>query len=228
MMKLLSRAQSAPSHMERSYVLQRKGMAWLGLAFPAAFLLSSVVGRTAFQDSISDYYWTLGLERNFFVGALFSIGAFLYLYKGASWAEDRLLDLAGVLAILVAFVPTPNAATTAAAESFSWHGLFAATFFVCIALYCVSMTFVTLPVEGRARRRRERFKAQYILCTIAILASVAFAVVFHFTGVPIFWPEAFAVWAFSAFWYLQTRELDPSRPWIPLIWKQNPAAEEAA
>jgi hypothetical protein len=31
----------------------------------------------------------------------------------------------------------------------------------------------------------------------------------------IFWLEAFGVWAFSLFWYIKTRELDPSASWVP-------------
>lgn len=226
-MKMLERDEKAPSHLESSYILQRKGMAWLGLAFPIAFLLSSAFGRTEFQDSISAYYWTRGLERDFFVGVLFAIGTFLFLYKGNSSAENLLLDVAGGLAVLVAFVPTIQP-SDAATSTFSWHGLFAAAFFTCIAFYCVSMTFLTRPPEPPARARRERFLVHYMACTIVIVGAVAAAVILHFLGGPIFWPEALAVWAFSAFWYFNTRELDPSEPWIPLLWKQRPQDVAAA
>ena len=36
----------------------------------------------------------------------------------------------------------------------------------------------------------------------------------------IFWFEAVGVWAFSAFWYTKTRELDDSLSWIPLRKKR--------
>jgi len=58
-----------------------------------------------FQTSISAYYWTLDPERNAFVGVLCAVGVFLLLYKGYSWFEDRVLDLAGVSAVGIAFFP---------------------------------------------------------------------------------------------------------------------------
>jgi len=81
-------------------------MAFLAAVFALAFLSSSFVfNRTDFQTSISAYYWTLDLERNFFVGVLCAVGVFLLLYKGYNRLEDRILDLAGISAAGVAFFP---------------------------------------------------------------------------------------------------------------------------
>ena len=41
-----------------------------------------------------------------FIGALCAIGALLIVYKGSKDTEDVLLNLAGILAFVVAFVPT--------------------------------------------------------------------------------------------------------------------------
>jgi hypothetical protein len=58
-----------------------------------------------FLTSISAYYYTP--VHAFFVGALVSIGVCLFCLKGNTPGEDILLNLAGMLAPVVAFVPTP-------------------------------------------------------------------------------------------------------------------------
>jgi hypothetical protein len=55
---------------------------------------------------MSRYYYALGsdgyLMRDWFVGLLFAVGNFLYLYKGFGRAEDWALNIGGVLALGVA------------------------------------------------------------------------------------------------------------------------------
>src|SRR4051794_38394117 len=58
-----------------------------------------------FLTSISAYYYTP--VHAYFVGALVSIGVCLLCLKGNTPGEDILLNLAGMLAPVVAFVPTP-------------------------------------------------------------------------------------------------------------------------
>lgn len=64
-----------------------------------------------FQPSISAYYYTPA--RNVLVGGLVTIGVCLYCLRGAGDVDDVLLNLAGVLAPLVAFVPIPDTGTCA-------------------------------------------------------------------------------------------------------------------
>jgi hypothetical protein len=56
-------------------------------------------------DSISAYYYTP--VRGVFVGALLAVGLGLVAIKGREGPEDVMLNLAGMLAPLVALVPTP-------------------------------------------------------------------------------------------------------------------------
>jgi hypothetical protein len=56
-------------------------------------------------DSISAYYYTP--VRGVFVGALLAVGLGLVAIKGREGPEDLMLNLAGMLAPLVALVPTP-------------------------------------------------------------------------------------------------------------------------
>lgn len=59
--------------------------------------------------SISDYYWTP--VRAVFVGALVALGIGMVVLKPDNELEDILLNIAGVLAPVVAFVPTPDVGT---------------------------------------------------------------------------------------------------------------------
>ena len=61
--------------------------------------------------SISAYYYTP--VRSIFVGALMAIGLSLIAIRGRDGAEDTLLNVAGMLAPVVALVPTPLSRTGA-------------------------------------------------------------------------------------------------------------------
>jgi hypothetical protein len=63
-------------------------------------------GRECFQTSISAYYYTP--VQAVFVGALISIGVCMFAIKGNTRWEDVLLNVGGMLAFAVAFVPTPG------------------------------------------------------------------------------------------------------------------------
>jgi hypothetical protein len=54
--------------------------------------------------SISAYYFTP--VRAVFVGSLCALGIMLIVYRGTKVTEDVLLDLAGLMAFVIAFVPT--------------------------------------------------------------------------------------------------------------------------
>jgi hypothetical protein len=63
-------------------------------------------GRRCFQTSISAYYYTP--VQAVFVGALIAIGVCMFAIKGNTRWEDVLLNVGGMLAPAVAFVPTPG------------------------------------------------------------------------------------------------------------------------
>ena len=81
-------------------------IALVALVFVAVFrehAATSAVG-SCFQVSISAYYYTPA--QAVFVSALVAIGICLIALKGNTEVEDVLLNLAGMLAPVVAFVPT--------------------------------------------------------------------------------------------------------------------------
>jgi hypothetical protein len=91
----------------RSYNYLRLGIV-LAVIMLAAAIRYEIVRTPAwcdFQTSISGYYYTP--VRAVFVGALVAIGLSLIVVKGEG-LEDLALNLAGVLAPVVALVPTVN------------------------------------------------------------------------------------------------------------------------
>jgi hypothetical protein len=74
------------------------------LVLLAAALIIERAGATCWQTSISAYYFTSA--HGVFIGAICAIGTLLIVYKGSRDTEDILLNLAGILAFVVAFVPT--------------------------------------------------------------------------------------------------------------------------
>jgi len=233
MNKLLARNASRTTHLESSFIVQRRGMALLAASFPAAFLASSfLLGRTDFQTSLSAYYWTLDPERNFFVGVLCAVGVFLLLYKGYTTLEDRVLDLAGLAAVGVAFFPMDEAGDCGS-TGFSLHGTSAVIFFACIAFICIFMSGHSLEQMPDAARR-DKFRRLYRICAVVMALAIGFAGLYWLLpdeavlalceNSVIFWFEAAGVWAFSAFWTIKTRELDPSQSWMPFRRKRQAAA----
>ncbi|MGH3366230.1 MAG: hypothetical protein ACRDOY_03415 [Nocardioidaceae bacterium] len=100
----------------------RKTYRYLRVAVVAmAVLLGVSVGfeivfgpRGDILDSISAYYYTP--VRGVFVGALLAVGLGLVAIKGREGPEDLMLNLAGMLAPLVALVPTPISVPVAGFE----------------------------------------------------------------------------------------------------------------
>ncbi len=91
-----------------TYRYLRLGM-MLTLALIALAVLVERAGAGCFQTSISAYYYTPASPV--FVAGLVTIGMGMVVLKGSTEWEDILLNLAGMLAPVVAFVPTPGEGT---------------------------------------------------------------------------------------------------------------------
>jgi hypothetical protein len=74
------------------------------LVMLGAALIIERARATCWQTSISAYYFTSA--HAVFIGAVCVVGALLIVYKGSKDTEDVLLNLAGTVAFVVAFVPT--------------------------------------------------------------------------------------------------------------------------
>lgn len=82
----------------------------LSVALLAFSLAGEITRGVGWLGSISAYYYTP--VRSVFVAVIVGTGFALVAIKGRPGAEDTLLNLAGMLAPLVAFVPTPIQGST--------------------------------------------------------------------------------------------------------------------
>lgn len=87
-----------------TYRYLRGGMVALLLMLVFSVGYQIVVAGGCTLGSISAYYFTPA--RAIFVGALCALGALLIVHKARSQEEDVLLDFSGVMAFVVAMVPT--------------------------------------------------------------------------------------------------------------------------
>jgi hypothetical protein len=201
-------------HILKTYTLLRVGMAGIGIFFPLVLWLVGLIVGVQLQGSISAYYHTP--MRNVFVGSLFAIGAFLYLYKGVTTRENIVLNFAGVFAVLVALLP-PGAPPNLECETFTaayLHGISAILFFGAITYTCFVTAPETLPmVENESRR--ERFAFLYKLCGIGMivlpLLSALLLYLLNETNSIVYFVELLAIWAFSAYWIIKTIEISGSQ-----------------
>lgn len=87
----------------KSYRYLRLGTVALVLLLLTAVVVEWVASDGGHLPSLSAYYYTA--VNAIFVGSLVSIGFAMIVIKGTPW-EDAFLNLAGLLAPIVAFVPT--------------------------------------------------------------------------------------------------------------------------
>jgi hypothetical protein len=92
----------------RTYRYIRLGLVALVVLLAMAVAIETL--RHKQQDSISDYYYTPA--HSVFVAALCGTGACMIIYRGLTDLEDVILNGAGYLAFIVAFVPTGRGLTT--------------------------------------------------------------------------------------------------------------------
>jgi hypothetical protein len=88
----------------KTYRYLRIGLVGAAVMLAAAVLVERIP-LACWQGSVSAYYYTPA--RAVFVGALVAVGLSLIVIKGRDW-EDVSLNIAGMLAPVVAFVPTKN------------------------------------------------------------------------------------------------------------------------
>lgn len=156
----------------------------------------------------------IGPLRNWFVGGLFIMGACLFLIHGYSIWEKILLDVAGVLACMVALNPMPW--KIARASGFPIHYVSAVSFFFMIALvalFCSRKTLHYFPHGPHRKRNVTSYKLAYLCLGLLMAASPITARIFNdVTGQSSvgFWMEAFGIIAFGAYWILKTFEFHQS------------------
>lgn len=95
-----------PSDALKTYRYLRLAMIALVLLLAASLVIEIVAVHGYLRTSISSYYYTPA--RGVFVGSLVAVGVCLVVIKGNTDVEDILLNIAGCLAPVVAFVPVAD------------------------------------------------------------------------------------------------------------------------
>jgi len=222
-----------------SYYTLRKVVGILGVALPLVLWVgvSWQTHSLVPQESISDYYST-GMG-DVFVGFLFTIGWFLFSYKGHETTDDIVGDVAWFCALGVALFPATKMETEVA------HFVFAVGMFAMLAVFCLYL-FRKTSKEDRPEILRFREPERgvgikqsrnriYYWSGVTIVVSMLLMGVWAFVNwmypdnpqpgwlVAISWwkpvlvLETLALWAFGCSWFV--------KGWRPPTDKKNGSAE---
>lgn len=200
----------------RAYYDLRLLIGILGMALPLIIsLVYFILGNdpnypgeeTGFPDSISQFYRTK--SRNVFVGFLCAIGIFLFTYKGYDSRDNRLGNIACLLALGTAFFPTTHPDPVI----HYLHLGCAALFFVTLIIfsgYLFRKTDTLDPPRSKVMRNRI-----YLICAIVMTAGVILAALAVFV-LPdklnekwnaVYWMEVLALEAFGISWLAKADEI---------------------
>ena len=193
----------------------RQVIGYLGLGLPILLVQFVKLRPNAEADewigrSISAYYWTGAVPL--FVGLLAALSLFLLTYRGYA-NEDHKWDraaaiIAGIAAAFVALFPTtpPSGIVEALPWWADWiattHVTFAIVLFSMFAVFSLWLFRKTRPGEQPSPGKKLR-NAIYLICGIAIVASMVWAFVARRSGKSIFWPESSALVFFALSWLVK-------------------------
>ncbi len=190
-----------------SYLTLRRIVGTLGIGLPIALAMWGFALGYVVQPSISDYYALR--TRDLFVGTLFTIGWFLFTYRGFDWRDEVAGNLACIFALGVALFPN----NPAGPES-GIHFASAAALFLTLAYFSLAL-FTRTSAAAPTRQKRTRNRV-YRSCGIVILLCIALIAIYHLPGLdhsavavlnPVFWLETLALWAFGFSWFVKGETL---------------------
>jgi len=194
-----------------TYFVLRWALVVIAVVLPPFLVIGRAVITRKFEllPSLSDYYCSN--MRDWFVGLLFAAAAGLYIYKGLSDKEDKLLNAAAVFAAGTAVNPVwwqPPWWSLPVKP----HYVFAVLFFVTIALVCWLCQDDSLNLKLIPPVSIRRYRAKYVMIGLALVFFPVLAVVLSYVDTsspksPVFWAEAAAIWVFAYYWYTKSGEL---------------------
>lgn len=212
------------NNKDYTYRKIRRAIGYLGISLPVFLVVMSAIPlfKTSVQSSVSHYYYTN--FREIFTGTLCAVSLFLIRYKGYKnsvfWKNDTLLtNIAGVMALGVAFIPTnPDMECykiyTLIPYSWEWigalHYVFAGLLFLIFALLAI---FVFTIGQNQFNDLPKSFINEnniYRICGYSIIIFIILIPVFaHFKllkySTLVF--EALSLFAFGVAWLIKGRAL---------------------
>jgi hypothetical protein len=194
------------AHILGTYFTLRWGIVVLSAALPLILYIGGhFFGHFPLEPSLSAYYGSHdGFMRNWFVGILWAVGAFLFLYKGYSTMEEIFLDVAGAGAILTAMFPChcEGGGTNSRA-----HVFFAVTFFACMMVVCLRFAHDTLETVPD-KMHRTMFRQAYRILGVVMFVAPALAILFGYRDShKTFYIEVLGIWSFAAYWITKSIEI---------------------
>src|SRR5258708_7682455 len=186
----------------------RVGIVVLSAALPVSvYAYSWYADHGLAEHSMSAFYGAHdGAMRNWFVGVLCAIGAFLILYRGFSTAENWLLNLAGGFSGPPAVTPC-NCWCDWVGESRKLHLIFAGSFFACMAAvvwFCAEDTVTLLPTKELQDKFRRTYRGIAFGLAGSPIAALFVSYVLNQYISHTFYIDWFAVWAFAYYWWIKT------------------------
>ncbi len=202
-----------------SYLVLRRAVGIIGVSLPIVLLAGSMLifDCSEIQGSISKYYHTV--MRNVFVGSLCAVALFLWAYKGYKrddkdnkymLQDNPAGNLAALFALGVAFFPTfigPDDLTSCIECEYPkkitgyLHLFWALSFFLMLAYFSI-----ILFTKGKNKNENRLYR----ICGFTILICLLLIVIYlyllkdNYPNLqrikPVFWLEAFALWAFGISW----------------------------
>jgi UDP-N-acetylmuramyl pentapeptide phosphotransferase/UDP-N-acetylglucosamine-1-phosphate transferase len=167
-----------------SYYTMRRMVGLIALALPfalaagailAALLISGHLPHPLLQRSISDYYYTP--MRDYYVGSLCAIAAFLVCSRGYDLHDEITGYLAGVCALGVACCPSFNPRSSSYTPlEFACgliHTAFAALMYLILAYICIFLFRKSSPEKPFTRRKRDRNRIYGVSGLIMVACMVA-------------------------------------------------------
>jgi hypothetical protein len=171
-----------------SFRLMRKIVGIIGLIIGILLPVITMLVSQCFvvQESISHYYYTIA--GDVFVGLLCGVAFFLIVYPGNGNWEDLWTNIAGILALCVAFFPTGYQQFDNACTKFSYcypdwvstvHLVSAGLFFIILGGVAF-FQFPKRPAKGESPEKRKTRNRFYRICggvmwfCIALLIPMAF------------------------------------------------------
>lgn len=217
-----------------SYYSMRRAVGLIALTLPLALasgsILSSLLGpahalpHPLLERSISDYYYTP--MRDYLVGSLCAIAAFLACSRGYDVHDEITGYLAGGFTFGVAFFPSFNPRSgrlTALDIRYGYlHTLFAALMFLVLAYFCIFLFRRSSPDQFRTKRKRHRNRI-YVACGLVMFVCIVLILALTFGAAlrghrpspALFWLESLAIASFGVAWLTKgkgiLRDLPQSR-----------------
>ena len=200
-----------------SYVGIRRAVGISGLILPVLLGPVGWIFGIEIQDNMSSYYHT-GM-RDVFVGIMFSIGIFLFCYRGHDTIENWSANVGCISALGVALFPLdPNSDPLYQSSMTGYlHSLCGGVFFLTLATYSLfhfpnSRSSQELEPHQSERNFIYRTSGIVILLSVMLMAAYLFLTPaqwkdwlnrYNF----LFWMEWIAVWAFAAAWLTKGRTI---------------------